>query len=242
MRTNDWGQDFGSRELAMVPVCCIRDIPSPRERLSPRRFRRSDQGIRQQLAGTECHTDPTLQTDKYECPSERACTEVEHSTSGLRQRAHVPCSGAFNCVPELVDVVNGQLLIETHLSDCERFSELIEALKEVGGGLRLRQSKRIDTGVLERIETTVTLELYEVTDKQREAVMRAVADGYFTTSLETSVDELAAEFGTSTSALSQRLKAVESKLATRRVMNRVGEIRRESHRLTANAPIRPPAR
>jgi len=60
----------------------------------------------------------------------------------------------------------------------------------------------------------VTLDLHEITEKQREAVAKAVSEGYYSTPRETSVDELADDFGISTSALSQRLKAVESKLAT----------------------------
>lgn len=91
---------------------------------------------------------------------------------------------------------------------------MIESLKAISDGLRLRQLKRIDTGTVERSEETVTLDLYEITEKQREAVAKAVAEGYYSTPRETSVDELAAAFGISTSALSQRLNAVESKLAT----------------------------
>jgi predicted DNA binding protein len=170
--------------------------------------------IRQQLAGDKCHTDTTLQTDECACSSEQECTEVVHSMSDIE--ATCPCTvfGTFSCVPELVDIVDGRILIETYLSDRERLSDLVESLKEVSDGLRLRQLKRLDTGEAERSENTVTLDLYEITEKQREAVAKAVAEGYYSTPRETSVDELAAEFGISTSALSQRLTAVESKLAT----------------------------
>lgn len=171
--------------------------------------------IRHQLAGDQCHTDTTLETDECACASEQQeCTEVVYSTSGVE--ATCPCIvfGEFNCVPELVDIVDGWILIETYLSDRERLSELVESLKEVSDVVRLRRLKRIDTGEAERSENTVTLDLYEITEKQREAVAKAVAEGYYSTPRETSVDELAEEFEISTSALSQRLKAVESKLAT----------------------------
>lgn len=170
--------------------------------------------VRQQLAGGECHTDTILQTDDSACSSERECTEVVHSTSPVETTCPCTVFGEFGCVPDIVGTADGRLLIETYLSDRERLSELIESLKAVSGGLRLRQLKRIDTGTVERTRETVTLDLYEITEKQREAVAKAVAEGYYSTPRETSVDELAAAFGISTSALSQRLKAVESKLAT----------------------------
>lgn len=170
--------------------------------------------VRQQLAGDECHTDTTLQTNDCACSPEQECTEVVHSTSPVETTCPCTVFGEFGCVPDLVGTADGRLLIETYLSDRERLSELVDSLKAVSDGLRLRQLKRIDTGEVERSEQTVTLDLYETTEKQREAVAKAVAEGYYSTPRETSVDELAAEFGISTSALSQRLKAVESKLAT----------------------------
>jgi len=137
-----------------------------------------------------------------------------HSTSAVEKTCPCTVFGEFGCVPDLVGTVDGRLLIETYLSDRERLSELVESLKAVSDGLRLRQLKRIDTGEVELSEDTVTLDLYEITEKQREAVAKAVAEGYYSTPRETSVEELAAAFDISTSALSQRLNAVESKLAT----------------------------
>jgi predicted DNA binding protein len=170
--------------------------------------------IRQQLVGDDCYTDTTLQSGECEGQTDEDCTEVVHSNSDIDRTCPCAVFGEFNCVPELVDIVDGLLLIETYLSDRERLSELVESLKQVSEGLRLRQLKRIDTGTVERSKNTVTLDLYEITDKQREAVTKAVAEGYYSSPRETSVDELADEFGISTSALSQRLKAAEAKLAT----------------------------
>ena len=170
--------------------------------------------VRHQLVGDECHTDTTVQTDECACPTEQERTEVVHATSDVGARCPCTVFGEFGCVPQLVDVVDGRLRVETYLSDRERLSELVDSLKETSERLRLRQLKRIDTGEAERSENTVTLDLHEITEKQREAVAKAVSDGYYSTPRETSVDELAEDFGISTSALSQRLKAVESKLAT----------------------------
>ncbi len=170
--------------------------------------------IRHQLVGNKCYTDTTLSTTECECSSERACTDTVHSTSDVRTTCPCTVFGEFDCIPELVDVVDGWILIETYLSDREHLSDLVESLKQVSDGLRLRQLKRIDTGEGNRCENTVTLDLYEITEKQRETVAKAVSEGYYSTPRETSVDELAETFGISTSAVSQRLKAAESKLAT----------------------------
>jgi predicted DNA binding protein len=120
----------------------------------------------------------------------------------------------YDCVPEIVDVDENRLHIEACLPDRDRLTDLVEALKEVGESVRLRKLTRIDgeTGGLE--SDTVTLDLFDVTEKQREAVTTAVAAGYYSRPRETSFDRLADELDISKSALSQRLNAVESKLAT----------------------------
>lgn len=170
--------------------------------------------VRQQLVGDECHTDTTIHTDECSCSSDRECTEVLHTTSDID--ASCPCAvfGEYDCVPKLVDIADGRIQIETYVPDRDRLAELVEALKTVADGLRLRQLKRIDTGTADRSRNTATLDLYEVTEKQREAVTKAVAAGYYSSPRESSLDELAADLSISKSALSQRLNAVESKLAT----------------------------
>lgn len=170
--------------------------------------------IRHQIAGDECHTDTTIETDECACSSAQPCTEVVHSTAEVD--ATCPCAvfSEFGCIPKFVDIVDGRLLIETYLSDRERLSELVDSLRSASDGLWLRQLKRIESTDTESRENVVTLDLFEITEKQREAVAKAVAEGYYSSPRETSVKELADEFEISTSALSQRLKAAESKLAT----------------------------
>ncbi|WP_136718282.1 helix-turn-helix domain-containing protein [Halorientalis salina] len=196
-------------------LCVVFEVePAPESHCPLGSFDGQVEEVRHQLVGDECHTDTTVQTDECACPSDQACTEVVHSTSDVDATCLCTVFGEFKCVPQFVDVVDGRLLVETYLSDRERLSDLVDSLKESSERLRLRQLKRIDTGEAERSENTVTLDLHEITEKQREAVAKAVSEGYYSTPRETSVDELADDFGISTSALSQRLKAVESKLAT----------------------------
>lgn len=169
--------------------------------------------VRHHLDGDECHTDTMLVAEGCGPSRNSESTEVVHATSDID--ATCPCTvfGEFDCVPELVDIVDGRMRIETYLTERNRLNDLVDRLEDVCDELRLRQLKRIDNGEADRSRNTVSLDLYDITEKQREAVTTAVAEGYYATPRETSLGELADEFGVTTSALSQRLKAVESKLA-----------------------------
>jgi len=170
--------------------------------------------VRQQLVGDDCHTDTIVHTDDCGCVSSRECTEVVHTESRIDEACPCGVFGEFGCVPELVDTTDGCMIVETYLSDRERLTDLVNRLNEVTDALRLRKLKRIDNGTAERHRDTVTLDLIEVTEKQREAVTQAVSAGYYSSPRETSLGELADELDISKSALTQRLNSVESKLAT----------------------------
>ncbi|WP_018257788.1 helix-turn-helix domain-containing protein [Halomicrobium katesii] len=170
--------------------------------------------IRQQFAGDDCHTDTTVQTSDCDCEPDSDCTEVVHTTSTVDESCPCAVFGEFGCVPELSAVTDERIVLETFLPDRDRLSELVDALKAVADGLRLRQLKRIENGTVERNRNTVTLDLFEVTEKQREAVTKAIGAGYYESPRETSLGELAADLDISKSALTQRLNNVESKLAT----------------------------
>lgn len=170
--------------------------------------------IRQHVFNDTCRTDTTIVPRECSCSTDPESTEVIHRTCNIESGCPCTVFGEFDAVPELVDLEDGRIRVETYLSNRKRLAELVDSLKEVSEQLRLRQLKRIHDGDGDRDRCIVTLDLVEITDKQREAVTRAVAAGYYSSPRETSLDELAAEFGISSSALSQRLTAVESKLAT----------------------------
>lgn len=188
--------------------------PSPKNECPLGGFDGEIEEIRQQFASTDCHTDTTVRTNDCDCQSGSSCTEVIHMTSPVDESCPCAVFGEFGCVPELTNVVDGRMIFETYLPDRNRLLELVDTLKTVTDKLRLRQLKRIENGTAERSRHTATLDLFEVTEKQREAVTKAVAAGYYETPQETSLGELAAELGISKSALTQRLNSVESKLAT----------------------------
>lgn len=182
--------------------------------------------INQQFVGDDCHTDmsvtrPSVIPDEAES-TEADSTEMEitntpkrgviHSKQQLGSMCHCPVFLEYDCIPQTTAFNDDHLIVETYLPDRERLSELIDALKDVAEGVSLRRLSRIKD-IDDEQSTTVTLELYDLTVKQREAATTAVSAGYYQTPREATIGELAAEIGISKSAMSQRLNAVESKLA-----------------------------
>lgn len=64
-------------------------------------------------------------------------------------------------------------------------------------------------------DAAVDFDADELTEKQRETIVRAVDIGYYATPRGGSLDELCAEFDRSKSAISQRLRSAESKIVRR---------------------------
>lgn len=164
--------------------------------------------VRQQLCGEECHIEATL-------IDESAAGEptVTHRKGPTDPDCHCLVFLEYDCIPRITEITGRTILIETYLPERERLTGLIEELKRVTDGLSLPRLIRIDAGDSPG-QKTVTLNLHRVTEKQREAALNAVAAGYYESPREATVGELAADLGISKSALSQRLTAVESKLAT----------------------------
>jgi len=165
----------------------------------------SVESINQQLVGEACHTDATVQSDD--------ATDFVHSKGVISAGCHCPVFVEFDCLPHTTEYGPDFLVVETYLPDRKRLTALIDALKEATAGVALRRLTRIDGEGTEQ-SNKVVLELYDLTEKQREAATNAVAAGYYETPRESTVGELAADAGISKSAMSQRLSAVESKLAT----------------------------
>jgi len=160
--------------------------------------------VNQQFAGGDCHTNTTVENDGQ--------TDIVHSKKALSAMCHCPVFVEFDCLPQITEFGADVLTVETYLPDRDRLTALIEALKETTEGVSLRRLTRIDNEGTDRSDTVV-LELYDLTDKQRQAATNAVAAGYYENPRETTVGELADGLGISKSAMSQRLAAVESKLA-----------------------------
>lgn len=174
--------------------------------------------INHQFVGEDCHTDATVTDSSTTADfdvsgiADATGSRIVHSKRSRGSVCHCPVFLEYDCIPRTTGFNDDHLIVETYLPDRERLSELVDALRDVTDGVSLRRLSRIDDTDDER-STTVTLELYDLTPKQREAATKAVSAGYYQTPRETTVGDLAAELGISKSAMSRRLNAVEAKLA-----------------------------
>ncbi|AUG47601.1 transcriptional regulator [Haloarcula taiwanensis] len=152
-----------------------------------------------------CHAEVTV-TD------ETGTARVLHSTNQVGDACLCLAFSEVGCVPRTRRVDGDSLFIETYVSDRSVISELVEQLQSAAERVRLRRlTSRQDD---ETESEPATVDLSCLTTKQREAAIIAVDEGYYQQPRQTTLDELASTLGISKSALSQRLNAVESKLAT----------------------------
>ncbi len=169
--------------------------------------------VTQQSLGDDCHVDTTLGTDEE--------TEIVHSTATMGEDCHCPVFLEFDSIPEIIEVEDDHVVVRTHLADRTQLAALVEELKDVTGRLALRRLVRTDATEGDH-PRQASLDLSELTETERATAAKAVARGYYRTPRETTVGELATEAGISDSAMSQRLSAVESKLALAAFSSTVG--------------------
>lgn len=170
--------------------------------------------IRQQLTNDTCYTDTTVRSVACQCRNDRDCAEIVHTESGFQETCPCGVFSALGCIPRFTEISEDCVRIETYLPNREVLTKLVEELRMVVEELHLCRLKRVESVADRETPDSVTLELNELTDKQREAATRAVTAGYYSTPRAVSLGDLAEDLDISKSALSQRLNAVESKLAT----------------------------
>jgi hypothetical protein len=166
--------------------------------------------VRRHLAVPNCHLE--AERIDADCDCARNCTQVEHVATEIAPSCPCPVFVEHDCLPEVVGVDGTTVRLQTHLSDRERLSTLIADLRAATEHVSVRRLKQLVDDRGETREKFVTIDLYELTDKQRQTITAAVSAGYYATPRETSLGELADRLEISKSALSQRLKAAESKL------------------------------
>ncbi|MFC7134902.1 MULTISPECIES: helix-turn-helix domain-containing protein [Salinibaculum] len=164
------------------------------------------ENVHNQVTDSVCHAEMTVSEDSD-------TTHVVHETNHVEQSCLCLAFSEVGCVPRIQSADGDTVMVETYVSDRETITELVDRLKSVTEGVSLRRlTTRQREGGVESNRTTV--DISDLTPKQREAAMVAVSEGYYETPRQTSFDELAATLDISKSALSQRLSAIESKLAT----------------------------
>lgn len=104
--------------------------------------------------------------------------------------------------------------------DVMRYTVTVETLGSVGIGDVLRAITDIDgelslKDVRSHQDKTVEIPIADLTEIQRETLIRAVAVGYYSFPREVSLDVLCEEFDISKSAVSQRLRKAEATIVQR---------------------------
>lgn len=115
-----------------------------------------------------------------------------------------PAFDDHDCVTELIEVRDGSLLFSVTIPDRSILAPLIESLRETNSSVSVN---RILTSGEE--EESVP----DITEKQREAFLIAMEKGYYERPRGATLDDIAAELGITSSAVSQRLTAVKRRLA-----------------------------
>ena len=115
-----------------------------------------------------------------------------------------------DCVPRIDGHENSNIVVQTYLSDRQKFASLVKDLQLVSDHVQVLQIKEIDPPEDRAIQ--VTIDIAGLTDKQRECLRVALGEGYFDSPRGISQSELAAELGISSSALSRRLRTIEKRL------------------------------
>ena len=123
-----------------------------------------------------------------------------------------PVLKRYDCVADIKSFGENGLLISVTVPSRETLQRVANALREHSRAVELRKvlplsGKPGDSRLLE-INTEA------ITSKQCEALAMAVEGGYYSTPRKIELADLADELGVTPSAVSQRLKAVESTLAS----------------------------
>lgn len=190
---------------AAHPLCAEFEIVLGDVNTCPLRDEVSDvEEVRQESVGGKCHVDATVNDGdgskvvRFEDTVEPAC----------------PCPVFRNhgCIPNVRTVTDEGFVVDVYLPDREILRSCVDSLRSWAASVELRHL-RMNPDPGSGQTNSVFLDLQDLTQKQRQAAVRALAAGYYELPRETTLAELAVELDISKSALSQRLAAVEAKLA-----------------------------
>lgn len=178
--------------LGDVDTCPIRDEV------------RTAEEVRQECVDGACHVDATVTDDGRR--------RVVHVEDTVEPACPCPIFRDHGCIPQVTDVTDEGFVLEVYVPDRGILRSCVETMKARVAELELLRLQMDPEPESEGVDAVV-LDLEDLTEKQRTAAVRAMAAGYYEQPRETSLAELADEMNITKSALSQRLTAVESKLA-----------------------------
>ncbi|UWG47331.1 Transcriptional regulator, contains HTH domain [Halanaeroarchaeum sp. HSR-CO] len=151
----------------------------------------------------ECHSDVTVCRDE----GEKRSVEVFNHKGDVCDNCPGTVFNEFDLVPRFQDRSRKGFIVQVHLPSNDQLSELVADLREVSEFVRILRIVDVRQSQLDDVIGEV--DFTQLTDKQRDALKGAVDAGYYGLSHDASLENLAEEFGISTSALSQRLARAE---------------------------------
>ena len=156
----------------------------------------------------ECHSDVTI------CREEGADRSVEvlNHQGDVCDNCPGKVFGEFDLVPRFQERSRTGFVVQVHLPSNDKLSDLVSDLRKVSEYVRILRIVDVQQSQID--DVIGEIDLTQLTDKQHSALKGAVRAGYYGLSQETSLEELASEFGISTSALSQRLARAEQNVMT----------------------------
>ena len=154
----------------------------------------------------ECHSDVTL------CREDETgrCVEVLNHTGDICTNCPGTVFGEYDLVPHFKERNENGFVVQANLSSNRELSDLVADLRTVSEFVRILRI--VDVLNNQADDVTGEVDFTQLTEKQRSAREGATRAGYYGPSQDVSLDELAAEFDISTSALSQRLARAEQQV------------------------------
>lgn len=159
-------------------------------------------------------------TEKGTCNTVIA-SDAEANSDQYMQSAITP--GCFclqfhevECVPTFERTNQNKVIVTVQIPDRETLKDLIRRVRATGASVSVKSILQSGSDSKDSLEIDVS----EVTEKQLEALEAAVETGYYDSPREADLEVLADRLDVSKSAISQRLKAVESRL-TRKLVNQM---------------------
>lgn len=123
------------------------------------------------------------------------------------------------CIPTFERTNRNKVIVSVQLPDRNTLRELVSRLRSSNASVSVNGITYANSGT----EGSIKLDVSEVTEKQLEALQAAVDTGYYDSPRRADLEVLADRLDVSKSAVSQRLKAVESRLARKLVAQWSGQ-------------------
>lgn len=123
------------------------------------------------------------------------------------------------CIPTFERTSRNTVIVTVQIPDRETLRDLISRIRATEATVSVKNITQSASGS----EGSIQLDVSEVTDKQLEALEAAVKTGYYDSPRQADLEVLAERLEVSKSAVSQRLKAVESRLAQKLVTQWAGQ-------------------